>query len=121
MILTNVKTDIRHVVSGDHNAVTIVIKVVTRNGPGFWKLNTSLLTKTYYCNNVRKIIDETIKEKTLAFLGERHGNYVILGLGNTLFIILGIGKAKKIKQYKKNYTIWMKKCGSLMVRKCKKL
>ena len=59
-----IKTDIRPVVCGDHNAVTIVIKVnVSKSGPGYWKFNTSLLIKSDYCDEVRKIILDITKEK----------------------------------------------------------
>ena len=59
-----IKTDIRPVVSGDHNAVTLLIKVSdTKPGPGFWKFNTRLLTKYDYCDHVRKIILDMIKDK----------------------------------------------------------
>ena len=40
------KTNIRPVISGDHNAVTITIMIEgTNKGPGVWKLNTNLLKK----------------------------------------------------------------------------
>ena len=59
-----VKTDIRPVVCGDHNAVTITIKVnSTKHGPGFWKLNTNMLTNSDYCKEIRCIIDGMVKEK----------------------------------------------------------
>ena len=59
-----IKTDIRPVVNGDHNAVTTTIRLNdTKHGPGFWKFNTSLLTKSDYCEEVRTIIEEAVQEK----------------------------------------------------------
>ena len=59
-----VKTDIRPVVTGDHNAVTVILKnKEVTSGPGFWKFNSSLLTQNDYCENVRKIIQDAILEK----------------------------------------------------------
>ena len=59
-----VKTDIRPVVSGDHNAVTIILKIESvKLGPGYWKFNSSLLTQNDYCEEIRQIIQDTILEK----------------------------------------------------------
>ena len=59
-----IKSDIKPVVCGDHNAVSIVFKSnIISSGPGFWKFNTSLLTKSDYCDEVRKIVLDVIKEK----------------------------------------------------------
>ena len=57
------KTDIRPVLSGDHNAVSIILKVKgIRIGPGFWKLNSDLLKESEYCENIKEIINNVIKE-----------------------------------------------------------
>ena len=61
-----IKTDIRPVVCGDHNAVTVMIKVCgAKGGPGFWKFNTSLLKKDDYCEKVREIVRNVITEKDM--------------------------------------------------------
>ena len=68
-----IKTDIKPVVSGDHNAVTIVFKFDSiKSGPGFWKFNTNLLTKGDYCDEVRKIILNITKEKKIMHVMERY-------------------------------------------------
>ena len=51
-----VNTDIRPVVSGDRNAVTIILEIESvKLGPGFWKFNSSLLTQNYYCEERKHI------------------------------------------------------------------
>ena len=46
----------------DHSAISlIVIKKVPKRGPGFWKMNTSLLSQEYNREQIRKVIISTIK------------------------------------------------------------
>ena len=63
-----IKYDIRPVVCGDHNAVTIMFKVAADRGPGFWKFNTNLLTKDDYCKGVRKIAQNVIREQNTLYI-----------------------------------------------------
>ena len=85
-----IKTDIKPVVSGDHNAVTIVFKFDSiKSGPGFWKFNTNLLTKGDYCDEVRKIILNITKEKTESCISWRDTRELC---------------KIKIKEYSINYT-----------------
>ena len=47
----------------DHSMITLRINTVTNpRGPGFWKLNTHLLTESEYINLIRKTITDVSKE-----------------------------------------------------------
>ena len=64
MMLKDIKAyKIINALISDHKAVLITIDTtcLTR-GPGYWKLNTSLLEDTGYISGVRNIIRDTIQE-----------------------------------------------------------
>ena len=47
----------------DHSIITVRINTATNpRGPGFWKLNTHLLTESKYINIIRKTITDVSKE-----------------------------------------------------------
>ena len=47
----------------DHSMLTVRINTATNpRGPGFWKLNTHLLTESEYINLIRKTITDVSKE-----------------------------------------------------------
>ena len=52
-------SDISHGFRSDHSLVSLSINPQTPRGPGFWKLNTSLLQDDEYVDIVRKVIDKT--------------------------------------------------------------
>ena len=47
----------------DHNAVMLPVKLESMNrGPGFWKLNCSLLEDQMYIDKINKCIDDCVIE-----------------------------------------------------------
>ena len=60
-----VSTDIRPAVRADHNAISLKISLQgIKKGPGYWKLNGSVLKDEFYQNKICNII-ESLSEMTI--------------------------------------------------------
>ena len=59
MMAKVVSTDIRPVLKGDHNAISLKLRLSDLSkGPGYWKLNTSLLTDENFKQEIKAIIEK---------------------------------------------------------------
>ena len=60
-----ITSDIRPVIRADHNAISLKIGVKDNKiGPGYWKMNTSILNDEDYQHSIRNMIDN-VQEKEL--------------------------------------------------------
>ena len=56
--------DILYGIRSDHSAISLSINIkASQRGPGFWKLNTSLLTDKNYTESVKKLLNSLLKDK----------------------------------------------------------
>jgi len=56
------ESEISHGFRSDHSLVSFIISPRIPRGPGFWKLNTSLLSDVSYVNCIKVVIENTIKD-----------------------------------------------------------
>ena len=57
----------------DHSLITVKI-TTNQRGPGFWKLNTHLLSESLYINLIKKTIEDTCEE----YKGQNNVDAVLL-------------------------------------------
>jgi len=81
-------------IKGDHMALAVELKpLISNRGPGYWKLNNSLLNDVDYITNIQKVVVDTVNE------------YKSLNSHRLLWEIVKI----KIKEYSIKYAISRRK------------
>ena len=56
------RTSITHGYLTDHKVIRMILKTTkTDRGPGFWKLNTTLLQDKDYIKEIKQVIQETVE------------------------------------------------------------
>ena len=68
-----IKTNITHAIRSDHSAITLRLKTETvrEKGPGYWKLNISLLEKDQFVEEMRNKLTFWFKEAEEHYNDER--------------------------------------------------